>query len=370
MKMELITLQAVKNYGSVLQALATQELFMSHGLDVSIINYQKKESRFENLLKLWAGKNPIKALVILPSLLRWRKVFDGFCKEYLNISGKIYTTDQDFESYPINSDLYCTGSDQVWNSKWNNGILAPLYLSFVPQDKFKFSFAASFGQERLSQNEVDETKRYIDQYKYISVREDSAKRIVQEQYGYSEVTHIIDPTLCVDGDFWRSYITKRPVKKGYILIYNLNRSKGFDNYAKKLAQRTGLELVRLCTRYDQMLRPGKSVLVPEVFEFVRLIDQAEYVLTDSFHATAFSMNMNTEPICIYPMEFGGRLDSFLKLLECTHRHVRDFDDLDVVNRRVDFEKVNRILDCERKKASNYIAQVINAAEEYYQVTKE
>ena len=56
-------------------------------------------------------------------------------------------------------------------------------------------------------------------------------------------------------------------------------------------------MVRLCNRYDQFYRPGKSIIIPEIIDFIKLIDNAKYVLTDSFHATAFSMNMNTEPIC-------------------------------------------------------------------------
>jgi len=365
MKLEIITLHAVKNYGSALQAFATQELFKSYGLGVSIINYEKMESRTENLLKFWAGNNPIKAVVMLPTIYRWKKVFNEFCAKYLNVTGPVYTTEEDFKSYPITAELYCTGSDQVWNSKWNNGVLTPLYLDFVPKDYFKFSFAASFGQERLTEDEVNKTKPYIEQYKYISVRENSAKKIIEEQYEYPEATHIIDPTLCVDSDFWRHYSKKCKINKEYILIYNLNRSKEFDAYARKLSKKTGLKLVRLCTRYDQILRSGKSILVPEVFEFIGLIDNAKYVLTDSFHATAFSMNLNTEPICIYPNEFGGRIQSFLKLLGCEDRHVIDYGDFDVTNRKVDFVKVNKVLEDERKKAANYISKVLDSAKAYY-----
>ena len=71
--------------------------------------------------------------------------------------------------------------------------------------------------------------------------------------------------------------------------------KEFDRYAVELSKRTGLKLVRFCTRYDQFYRPGKSMLVPEVFDFISLIDNAKFVLTDSFHATAFSLNLHTEP---------------------------------------------------------------------------
>jgi predicted nucleic acid-binding Zn finger protein len=359
MRIDIITLHAVQNYGSALQALATQELFKEHGCDVKIINYVRENVRPENLFRTWGKGNPIKTLVMVPTVYRWRKVFTDFTRAKLNLTDKIYTTDEDFHSYILEADGYCTGSDQVWNSKWNRGILPCLYLDFVPENFYKFSFAASFGQEKISDEEVAATKKYIEQYNRISVREDNAKKIIEERYCMTKAVHIVDPTLCVTGDFWRKYESQRKIKEEYILVYNLNRSKEFDQFAVKLSKKTRLKLVRFCTRYDQFYRPGKSMLVPEVVDFISLIDNAKYVLTDSFHATAFSLNLSTEPICIYPKEFGGRLESLLVLTDSLHRFIKDYNDFDVLNRPVDFEKVNNILLTERKKANDFIETVIS-----------
>lgn len=360
-EVDVITLHAVQNYGSVLQALATQEILKQHGCEVTIIDYVREDVRYENLVKKWSGGNPIKALAILPTILRWEKVFHSFSKKHLNLSEKTYTTEADFKNYPLMADAYCTGSDQVWNSKWNNGILPCLYLSFVPEDKYKFAFSASFGQSRLPEDEVNKTRAYLEQYNRISVREKEGEAIVKEQYHIENCVHLVDPTLCVSGDFWRKYESKRKIKSEYILVYNLNRSKEFDRYAVELSRRTGLKLVRFCTRYDQFYRPGKSMLVPEVFAFISLIDNAKYVLTDSFHATAFSLNLHTEPICVYPKEFGGRLESILQQTNQTQRHIADYSDFDVVNRPVDFDYVDRILEGERKKANEFLKEVVKEA---------
>ena len=148
----------------------------------------------------------------------------------------------------------------------------------------------------------------------------------------------------------------------FILIYNLNRSVEFDKYARELANRTGLKLVRFCTRYDQFYRCGKSMFVPQVFDFISLIDNAKYVLTDSFHATAFALNLQTEPICIYPKEFGGRLESILQQTNTTQRHIKNYQDFEVVNRPVNFQEVNSILEKERQKARDFIELVIRDVE--------
>lgn len=363
MKIDVITLHAVKNYGSVLQTLATQEMFKSFGYDVEIINYIREDCLDKNLMQYWCGSNLIKRIAMWPTIRRWDTVFNKFIKQHFNIGDKVYTYEDDFRDYPLNADMYCTGSDQVWNSGWNGGIEKALFLNFVPADKFKFAYAASFGKKELTDAEVEATKPFIDQYKYISVREDYAKTILEEQYGYTRCQHVVDPTLAYDGDFWRKYAPASKIKGDYILIYNLNRSKAFDDYAVKLSKMTGLPLVRLCTRYDQFYRPGKSVLVPEVFEFITLIDNAKYVLTDSFHATAFSLNMNTEPICIYPSEYGGRLESILRMTGSLQRHVENYEDFDVVNRKVDFDVVNRALEEQRSAIRSYLKKVFETFEE-------
>lgn len=364
MKIDIITLHAVQNYGSALQTFATQEIFKQHGCEITIINYVRENVRFKNLLKTWSHGNIIKAVAIFPTILRWRKVFSDFTGNYLDLSDKEYTTEDDFEKYPLEADAYCTGSDQVWNSKWNEGILPCLYLSFVPKKYYKFSFSSSFGQDHLSTDEIKKTKPYLDEYKKISVREDTAVKILDEQYHIKNGIHLVDPTLCVPGDFWRTYETSRLISEEYILIYNLNRSKEFDQYAVKLAQKTGLKLVRFCTRYDQIFRPGKSILVPEVLDFIGLIDNAKYVLTDSFHATAFSLNLHTEPICVYPNEFGGRLESILRQTNSVQRHIENYEDFDVINRAIDFDQVDEILRKEREKANQFIDAVIRDIQEY------
>ena len=223
LKVDIITLQGVQNYGSVLQAFATKKVFEKHNLEVRIINYVKADYTYSNLYHTWAGNNPIKAVVMAPTIKRWKTVFDKFCHENLNLSGPVYTTIKDFDNFPLKADLYCTGSDQVWNSKWNNGILPELYLSFVPASKYKFSFAASFGQSKLSEDEVKKTEEWIRQYRYISVREDSAKQILNDQYQYTNVTQLIDPTLTLSADAWRKFESSRQINDDYILIGDSNQ---------------------------------------------------------------------------------------------------------------------------------------------------
>ena len=355
-----ITLHQVCNYGTQLQAYATQEKLRQYFDDVVFIDYRRPDTYGKGLLHTYAKGNPIRALAIMPTLARWNQVFGRFRKQYLNLTHETYFSEADFADFQDCADVYISGSDQVWNAGWNQGVIPAMYLSFAPEKKPKYAYASSFGRTVLPEQEVNESQRYIDRFNAISVREESGVTILKEQYNYTNVRRILDPTLAMTPDFWRSVASSCRIKGDYILIYNLNRSAEFDRYAVELSKRTGVPIYRFCTRYDQVLRPGKSLVIPDIFDFVSLVDNATYVLTDSFHATAFSMNMNTEPICIYPNKYSGRLSEFLQLVNAEQRRVRDYMDFDVVNRHVNFDEVNAVLNAERQRVDEFLMQMQSA----------
>ncbi len=131
----------------------------------------------------------------------------------------------------------------MWNSIWNKGIVPELYLDFASDNQYTFSFASSFGRLKIEEDEILVTKPWFIRMNKISVREESAKEILCNQYNVHNVETLLDPTLLLSASEWKELecITKIDVK--YILIYNLFRSKEFDDYAKKLSEKTGLKLV-------------------------------------------------------------------------------------------------------------------------------
>ena len=145
------------------------------------------------------------------------------------------------------------------------------------------------------------------------------------------------------------------------LLTEDNRSDVFfDRYAKEFAKRKGWKLVRFCVRHYQGLRCGKAELIPDVEDFIGLIANAGCVITDSFHATAFSCNMNTPMIWIYPNSYSSRLASLLKLVGLEDRHLKNFDDFSYVdNTGVDFTDVNKILEEQRKIGWEFLKTAIS-----------
>lgn len=346
MKVKVITLTSVRNYGTQLQALATQAKLKEYFDNVSIINYRRPDTYGKKLIKTFSHGNPIKAIAVLPTVIKWHFTFDRFQRKHLRLTSRF-----------TDADIYFTGSDQVWNTGWNQGIIPELYLNFVPDGIPKYAFAASFGGAKIEQKYLAKTKQLLTRYTQISVREASGLNILRNQLNIKNGLQIIDPTLLMDTKFWRSYSSGKHPQGEYILIYNLNRNPDLDNYARALARKTGLPVYRFCTRYDQIFRYGKSLIIPEVLDFISYIDHAKYVLTDSFHATAFAINMNTQPICVYPEQYSSRISDFLQLVGAEKCHVKNYHDFSVLDYRPDFTKINQILNTERKKADQFLTSI-------------
>lgn len=361
MKVSIITLHKVRNYGSVLQALATQNMLGEYFDYVEIINYVRENVYGTNAIKSMAAQfKGIKKIVtygiMVPTYLRWNKVFDGFIDKYLHVTNSMFISEKDFQINPPIADCFCVGSDQVWNSGWNHGIIPYLYLNFVPDNKLKFSFSSSFGKEQLDESEKEQTREYISRFKYLSVREKSAVDILNE-LGIQGPVQLVDPTLLMTRDYWLSLASERLIKNDYILIYQLNRNPEFDNYADNYAKYKKMKLVRICIRYDQFVKSGESILLPTVEEFLSLFNYASYIITDSFHATAFCINFNKQFIDIFPNEYSTRLKSVLQWAGLEDRQLKSFDDFEIADKQIKFDAINEKLNTERIKAHDFLKSV-------------
>lgn len=361
-KISIITLSNVVNYGSVLQAYALQEKIKDYNFDVEIINYYPKRLSIFGMLKRIKDKNKklknpillfIARIIILPSYVKRFSVFNKFRKKYFKSTKYKYRCDEDFIRSPIISDAFCTGSDQVWNSGWNEGISKPFYLTF--STKYKFSYAASFGKSEITDDEIRCIKPYLSNYKHISVREQSGLKIL-EKMGIVG-TNVVDPTLLLTGNDWSKLASNKYKGKKYILMYNLNRNKRLSEYAKIISKKTGLKLIYISYNYHEFFKYGHMACNIKVEDFLSLIKYAKFVLTDSFHATAFSLNFNKNFYIIYPGKYSTRLQSILEITGLTNRVIESLNNINV-NENINYNYVNEILDKERDKSNNFLKQCL------------
>ena len=364
-KVGIITLHRVRNYGSVLQAYALQEVIKKMGYNVELIDYYPKRLTIYQMLLGIKNKFPkfensfllrtMARIIIFPSYIKRYFSFRKFVSRYLYTSSKTYKTDNDFKLVD-KYDIYCTGSDQVWNSEWNGKFDTPFYLAFAPNDKNKIAYSASFGRINLNKEEIKQIKPYLKRYSNISLREKSGLRILKE-IGLKG-TQVLDPTLLFDKNDWLKIASKKFQTKKYILVYNLNRNQKIDKYAYNLSMKTGLPIKYITYQLHDFYKKGKMYCSPKVEDFLSLFANASYIVTDSFHATAFSLNFNINFIIVYPEKFSTRLQSILQLCNLENRVAKDENDLSIIDKNINFKECNKLLEQERNKSLKWLENAL------------
>lgn len=371
MTVSLITLHNVKNYGSVLQAYATQTLFQALGARVELVDFYRwdlvdKAYLLSELKKSKWNKNIITRLIYIavkgPSVMRKLKVFRTFIEKHLCLTHKQYYSFDDLQNALPYADIYCTGSDQVWNSTYNGGVLPPFFLEYAPAGKRRIAFSASIGKDALEDWEKEETRKLLKKYDAISVREESAVEILK-QLGVGSVC-ILDPTLMLTGEHWKLLFRRvKPKKRGYVFLYFLDqKNKEAYRLAKKLADSKNIRLICFSHGYHRFMKPGRMACYPWVEEFLALIGNAQYVLTDSFHGTAFSINFNTRFNVIYPDRFESRLRSILEITGLEDRVLNNYEDLEAFDRPIDYRSVEGKLNKEREKGMRFLIEALGSNE--------
>ena len=232
-----------------------------------------------------------------------------------------------------------------------------MFLDFVPDDMMKFAFCSSFGKVCLEEWEKEETIKLLARLQYISVRESSAVELL-DTIGINNAVHLLDPTLLIDNSFWKNISAPKLVKQDYVLVYQLNPNGDFDKYAYEFAKRKKLKLVHLCMKTRDLKKHGKKIILPKVEEFLSLIQHASYVITDSFHGTAFSINFNREFINIFPAEYSTRLESILQWAGLDSRHLIEYNNFEIADRCIDYKPINKKLQLEREKADKFLMHVV------------
>lgn len=365
MKVAVITRHAISNYGSLLQAIATQQMIEQLGHICEIIDYVREdESYFKYEKTILASKsnwnNSVikKALYLLlrqPESIIAGKKFEKEQRNYLKLTRRYVTYDELLEDKPI-ADIYMTGSDQVWGPV-ANGVYDNVYcLSFTNETEKTISYAASFGHTDMTAELEEYYKEWLNRYDHISVREESAEEILKKMG--IEALQVIDPTLLFASSYWDTYI--KPIKqKNYVLVYQIHNDRRVGEYASKVAKAKGLKLIRISASLHQMIREGSFVWLPEIGEFLSYIKNADCMITDSFHGTAFAIIFNTPFVEVLPNNnTGTRNMSILKMTGLSNRILKSNNDVELAGKKIDFAEVNGILAKKRDESVRILKSMI------------
>jgi hypothetical protein len=296
MKIKTITCHEVYNHGASLQEYALLAYLQEQGHEAETIHY--KPHYLSNHFKFWSVSNPKfdsnlilrliynglklpKRLLILPR----KKAFDKFSAKYIKATAKLYKTNEELKADLPEADAYICGSDQIWNSFFQNGKDPAFYLDFVPDNKLKISYAASFAIDALEESIKPFVKEKVSRLNAISVREPSGKKIL-ENLGITDVTHVSDPVFLVDIAQWEQITAPRALQEDYVYVYDCDSDPLIALFVEKLKTKHQLKIV---TTNDNIKYADKNFSLDGPDVFLSLIRNASFVVSNSFHAVAFSI---------------------------------------------------------------------------------
>lgn len=368
MKIAYITLHKVRNYGSVLQTYATYKILKNLGHEPILIDYCSprfiEKNRIDDEFRRF--KNPKKSNPIIKllfyffmsvSVKKQRKQFESFLSSEIHRTKPYYDLES-LKADPPYADVYCTGSDQVWNTRTNGFFERPFYLDFGNPSITRIAFSASFGRTHLDEKELTPSRELLKHYSAIGVREMSGLSILKDLH-IDNCVNTLDPTLILDCNEWIKMSSELPIfKEKYILVYEFNKTSNIGDYARALSLKTGLPIKRITYWYHERHKGETCVVLPSVSEFLTLIRHAEYVITNSFHATVFSTLFQRKFAVIYPKHFGVRLEDYLRLTGMLEQHIADPADIGAIDKSIDYDEVYSKLEQEREKTLSFLQMAI------------
>jgi hypothetical protein len=346
MKIGIITFHQAENYGAVLQALALQNVISNilQDSDVYIVNYTSKSISnsyrvlfpfYEKKTFLLKIRSLIGIIIQLPFTLKRKLVFYLFRKKYINFINIDSINDCDY--------LIC-GSDQIWNPSLTDGIDRYYYGDINGFHGRIITYAASDGGQ-LKNYDKDLLSTLFNNIYAISVRESSMISRIRE-YTNKNVVTVMDPVFLPDHDFW-DFISSDIRRKGYILIYQLEYNPIILKEAKELALKTGKYIIDLCYNYPLgrkwiFSKTYKIKIAVSPSKFISYFKNADYILTNSFHGTAFSIIFKKQ-FCTYNIEKRNeRLIDLLSFAGLSDRYVSS--GLDVITEKINYDKIYKRID--------------------------
>ncbi len=366
MKIGILTMHRVKNYGSALQAYALQQILFMLGKENEIIDYVYPNERHIKIPFLR------KIIFLLKCRMYWLirgkekheiDKYDIFIDKYLKISKKQFRSPISLKYCCSKYDIYMTGSDQVWNNRWLNGDNSFFFPFINGKKKIKVSYAASFGSIITSDKNISKWINQIIDYKNISVREKNGETLIKK-YIDRDAEVVLDPTLLLSKNEWLKNFGNNNYKENYILVYILSYAWNPMPYANDFIEHYAKTLklpIKIITAPDEIIeRHPEWELLEDVgpIEFINLFANANLVITSSFHGTAFAVNFEVPFYSILENENpkDDRQLSLLKLLDLQNRGVvigSPFPNLVDIN----WKNTRKLLETEREKCIKYINNI-------------
>lgn len=360
MKIALITIHYANSYGGCLQALASQQVLSKYG-EVSIIDYRNPEIE-KTLDVVRFGLSARSFLRVAKDICRFlprKRLINNF-KRFIfdNYSlTSVCRTEKQLSELNEKFDIFVCGSDQIWNPNIIGKLDTNYMLSFANKNKKKISFSSSFGSYEYKGDEIKCVKKELSSFHSVSLREKDAAEKISTILGRLDVENTIDPTLMLTKNDWIDLlkIKKTNADTKYILVYTLKK----NDFTRKIIDQLSAKLNYKVISIDQDpylgYRADAHIMDASPSKYVDLIANASFVITNSFHGTAFAVNFGIPFLSIKPESGTNRILGLLNKLGLENQLIQNDDDFNrALNSSISFNVVESRLDELRKETRNYL----------------
>lgn len=354
-KATIITFHAVQNYGAIMQAYGLQEVLSRYFNEVEFLDYRPK-SVYDSYKLIQTATVPslLRSILTLKTRLKKKNRFFKFFKTNLKFSEVKSEEPTLFSDY--HTDFLFLGSDQIWNPEITKGFDSVYFGDFLDTKNIKvISYAASFGSSSFIDEERSCISEYIKKIDTLSVREDAAKDLLKSMGYVADV--VADPTILAGAESYKKHLASIKESK-YVLLFSLSKNDENVKHATKIAKYLGLELIEVTNGRKPLLKRGRKIIYDAgPREFLSYIYNAEYVVTDSFHGTVFSILFHRPFSTIIHKTRGERMRTLLKSVGLTNRLSCGFDK-QLLRDSIDWEKVESKLAGLRGESLRFIERSI------------
>lgn len=356
-KVGLLTFQDTSNFGSALQTYGLWKKVIDLGYDCEIIDYicetiHKNEMPFKiSLSSINNIKQTIISLLFGKFYLKKHRNIYNFFKAYAKLSDKKYYKNNIKNTNKL-YNYFLIGSDIVWNTKLTGDDFS-YFLDFASENKVKFSYAASIGDE-FNSEQKEKISNLINKFDNVSVREIQSKEWIEELYKNKSVNVVCDPTMLLNADEWKKFVGKRIIDKKYVIVYFDSKDNKCLNDAINYARLNNYDVYYI--HYGLNKSNCKIIKPTTINEFLSLIFHAEHVFTASYHGLLFSLYFN-KPFLFYNSKFKSRMESLSQIINFNNQNGENID-ISRYSENIDWDDINKNIVSFRNKSTDILKNML------------
>lgn len=363
MKIGILTFHRAHNYGAMLQAYALKKVLCNMGHEVGFIGYRQDAiERAYKVIDFRRYTNTTLTVIVKIFILRLftfrrrfirHSRFEKFRNKYLGEDIQILESDNEIKINGLDAVIF--GSDQIWTTRFLGSFDDVYWGNLNVNQAKRIAYAPSMELKHLNEDQIRYVKEHLGNFDCVSTREIGMQNLLASIQNI-QYPLVLDPTLlCTKEDYSEFFKNK---KSKYLLLYQVGIDNTTLSVANYVADILGLSIIELTFEVALKVKNNvKDTVGPDTF--VGLIKNADYVVTNSFHGTAFSVNFNIPFLSVLIPGREGRAKSLLETVKLEERGVYSTSDIKNLEMNTDdFDFPNQILRDERKKSMDYLKKAL------------